>query len=290
MEIQWALIIFTLFTAFGSGLFAIQGLLALLGKGEKIQLPALVTAFAAIVVGGLASFTHLQHWDRAFNGFGRLTSGITQELIGIVVVVLCMVVYFVFLRRGSIPKGIGAVALVLGVALIVVMTTSYMMPARPVWTTPLLYLFYLSQGLVAGGAAAWIIAEAVKEGPAVGLGAKTTAIGGALVVVALVAYAFYIASVQFTDVGNYFDPTQPTKPMTDISSYLTLLVSGSLAPQFWSAVVVGGMVPAAAGIIRWKKEGGGLAFAAVALVAALAGGLAFRFAIYVLGGSVFIFY
>ncbi|MDR1713844.1 MAG: dimethyl sulfoxide reductase anchor subunit, partial [Coriobacteriales bacterium] len=87
MELQWPLIIFTLFICLGAGTFCVAGLLAGLGKGEKLQLSAVVVALAAVVIGGIASFVHLQHWDRAFNGFGHLTSGITQELIAIVVFV-----------------------------------------------------------------------------------------------------------------------------------------------------------------------------------------------------------
>jgi anaerobic dimethyl sulfoxide reductase subunit C (anchor subunit) len=290
MTVQWSLILFTLFVALGAGLFSVQGLLAALGKGAKLQLPVLVVAFIAIVLGGIASFTHLQHWDRAFNGFGHLSSGITQELIGIVVTVVVMAVYFILLRRGEVPKWAGVLALIVGVALIIVMTTSYMMPARPVWATPALYLFYFAQAVVAGGAALWFIASAVKAEDAYALGARITAIGGILVVVSLVVYAGYISTVQFAEVGNYFDPTHPTKAMADPSSYITQLTTGSLALYFWGALLAGGVVPALLGFLKWKKADSALAFACVSLIAALAGGLAFRVALYVLGGSVFIFY
>jgi anaerobic dimethyl sulfoxide reductase subunit C (anchor subunit) len=290
MAVQWSLTLFTLFVALGSGLFAAQGLLAALGKGARLQLPALIAAFASVVLGGVFSFTHLQHWDRAFNGFGHLTSGITQELIGIAVVILAMVVYFVLLRRGEVPRWAGVLALVVGVALVVVMATSYMMPARPVWATPALYLFYLAQAALAGGAALWLVAGAAKAEDSYARGARMTAVGGVLVVVSLAVYAGYISTVQFAEVGNYFDPTHPTKAMADPSAYRAQLTTGSLAPHFWGALIVGGVVPAALGFLKWRKPKGGLALACIALLAALAGGLAFRVALYVLGGSVFIFY
>ncbi|MDR3052830.1 MAG: hypothetical protein LBU48_03080 [Coriobacteriales bacterium] len=290
MEVQWSLIGFTLFVALGAGLFALQGILAVLGKGAKLQLPALITAFIAIVVGGVFSFTHLQHWDRAFNGFGNITSGITQELIGIVVVVVVMLVYLVLLRKGELPKWAGIMAAIAGLALVIVMTTSYLMPARPVWATPALYLFYMAQAFVAGGAALWLAGSAVKADDSQLIAARLTAIGGVLVIVSIVAYAAYISTVQFAEVGNYFDPTHPTKAMTDPSAYITQLISGDLALYFWGALIVGGVIPALLGLLKWSKAEGGLPCAAVALIAALAGGAAFRVALYVLGGSVFIFY
>jgi anaerobic dimethyl sulfoxide reductase subunit C (anchor subunit) len=290
MEIQWSLIVFTLFTCLASGTFALQGLLAALGRGQVVQLSAVITAFAAIVIGGIASFTHLQHWDRAFNGFGHITSGITQELIGIVVMVIAMVIYFAVSRKGSTPTWAGIMALIVGVAMVVVMTTSYMMPARPVWSTPALYVFYLAQALVAGAATLWFIAAVKKDGAAAALGAKATALGGALVVVSLAVYAAVIASVHFPEVGYYFDPTQPTKEMADASNLAGQLLTGSLAGYFWASLVVGGVVAFVLGVLKWKDASGSLAFACVSVVCALAGGIAFRTVLYVLGASVFIFY
>ena len=54
-----------------------------------------------LAAGGIAVFFHLEHWERIFNGFGHLTSGITQELIAIVVLAVVAVVYLVYLRRGD---------------------------------------------------------------------------------------------------------------------------------------------------------------------------------------------
>ncbi|MDR3315722.1 MAG: dimethyl sulfoxide reductase anchor subunit, partial [Coriobacteriales bacterium] len=150
MELQWPLMIFTLFICLGAGTFGVAGLLTALKKAPGIQLPATLVALVAIVIGGIASFLHLQHWDRLFNGFGHLTSGITQELIGIVVLVAAAVVYLVLARRGELPVWAGALALVVSVALVVVMANSYTMEARPVWDTPLLWLYYLANAVLSG--------------------------------------------------------------------------------------------------------------------------------------------
>ena len=101
MELQWPLILFTTLLAWAAGLFAAQCLWALRGKGARAQMPALVASAALLAVGGIAVFFHLEHWERIFNGFGHLTSGITQELIAIVVLAIVMVVYFVYLRRAD---------------------------------------------------------------------------------------------------------------------------------------------------------------------------------------------
>ncbi len=36
---------------------------------------------------------HLQHWERIFNGFGHITSGITLEFIGVIVFMICLAVF-----------------------------------------------------------------------------------------------------------------------------------------------------------------------------------------------------
>jgi anaerobic dimethyl sulfoxide reductase subunit C (anchor subunit) len=290
MAVQWPLVVLTLFICLASGTFGGAGLLAILGKGQKLQIPATIIALIALAIGGIASFLHLQHWDRAFNGFGNPTSGITQELIGIVVFVLVLALYFIVSRRGETPKWAGVLALVVSIALVVVMTGSYLMPARPIWATPLLYVFYLSQMIAAGGAALWLLGAAVNADDSGVLAARITAVGGILIVIALAAYAVYISAVSLSAVGNYFDPTDPTKPMVETTGYGSQLLTGSLAAYFWIALIVGGVIAAVLGLLKWRKGDGGMAFGAVALICTLGGGIAFRAALYVLGVSAFVFY
>ena len=85
MELQWPLIVFTTLVAWSAGLFGTQALMAAFGVGKKAQVPAWIASAVLLAVGGIAVFFHLEHWERIFNGFGHLTSGITQELIAIVV-------------------------------------------------------------------------------------------------------------------------------------------------------------------------------------------------------------
>jgi anaerobic dimethyl sulfoxide reductase subunit C (anchor subunit) len=265
-------------------------MLALLGKGQKLQIPAVAIALVAVVIGGIASFLHLQHWDRAFNGFGNLASGITQELIGIVVFFIILVVYFVVSRQGATPKWAGACALIISVALVIVMTNSYLMPARPAWSTPLLYLFYLSQMVAAGGAVLWLLSSVVGAEDSGVLAARITAIGGGLVVISLAAYAVYASTISLPAVGNYFDPTDPTKPMVATSGYGSEMLMGSLAVYFWVALLAGGVVAAVLGFLKWKQGDNGLAFGTIALICVMVGGVTFRAALYALASSAFVFY
>ena len=87
MELQWPLILFTTLTAWACGVFGCQGVLALKGAGKKSQQLLAVVSCVLLALGGIAVFFHLQHWERIFNGFGHITSGITCGFIAIVVFV-----------------------------------------------------------------------------------------------------------------------------------------------------------------------------------------------------------
>ncbi|MDR0500233.1 MAG: dimethyl sulfoxide reductase anchor subunit [Coriobacteriales bacterium] len=290
MEIQWPLIIFTLCICLSSGTFSCLGLLNMLNKGQKLQVSATIVTMVGLVVGGAASFLHLQHAERLFNGFGHITSGITQELIGIAILFVLAIVYLVLARKGNVPKWLSVVTLVFGLAMVLVMANSYAMPARPVWGTPLLLLFYLAQAVAAGGATIWLLAAFCKCDEAIQLSARVTAIGGILVVVSLAAYAGYIASISLPAVDFYIDPTDPTKQIAATSGFGNELVGGSLASYFWSSLIIGGAIAAVLGLLRWMRTDNPLPFAAIALVCVLAGGFVFRVALYILGVSAFVFY
>lgn len=295
MELQWPLIIFTLFVCLSAGTFGIQGLLAYLGKGEKVQYPALFTATAAIAVGGIASFLHLQHWDRIFNGFGHLTSGITQEMIAIVIFGIGLIVYFIVLRKaedGKLPKWCGVLAMVVSVLLVFVMAHSYAMPARAAWDTPLLIVYYLSNAIFLGALTVMLIAGVRNAADKVL--AKVTLGGGIFQAIMSIIYVIYFAVAQssFVQVGYYFDPTHPTQTLMNPTQDFAVLM-GSNAPLFWiGEVIVGLLIPLAILFVLRKSEGkkNDAAFISVALIAALIGGICFRCLLYILGYSTFMFY
>ena len=296
MELQWPLIIFTTLVAWSAGLFGAQSLAALRGDGGRAQMPALVASVVLLAAGGIAVFFHLEHWERIFNGFGHLTSGITQELIAIVVVVALMVVYLVFLRKGSgVPKWLAVCSLAMSVALVAVMAHSYTMAARPAWDSLLEVLSLVGASCVMGPATYALILAAVRPGdqPAeraadVAASAGLPALVGALVnAVTATAYAAFLqlSGSSFADVGLYFDPTHPTKAMADAAAAVA-----SQAPLLWvGAVAVGALVPLAAAVLG-RKSGNWKLWGAVALAAALIGAVCLRVVFYNLGLSVFMFY
>ena len=218
MELQWPLILFTTLLAWAAGLFAAQCVWALRGKGARAQMPALITSAVLLVVGGIAVFFHLEHWERIFNGFGHMTSGITQELIAIVVLAVVMVVYFVYLRRGGdeakVPTWLSIVGIVVAAILVIVMGHSYMMASLPAWNS-LLQIASLLGAACGFGPATMALICAVRDESS-DLDAKANLIGQAVNVVLVVAYliAMQATAGSYTAVEFWFDPTSPTMDIT----------------------------------------------------------------------------
>ena len=190
MELQWPLILFTTLLAWAAGVFGAQCLYALRGQGTRAQMPALITSAVLLVVGGIAVFFHLEHWERIFNGFGHMTSGITQELIAIVVLAVVMVVYFVYLRRGGdeakVPTWLSIVGIVVAAILVIVMGHSYMMASLPAWNS-LLQIASLLGAACGFGPATMAVLCAVKD-ESLDYTAKVNVIGQIVNVVLVVAY------------------------------------------------------------------------------------------------------
>jgi anaerobic dimethyl sulfoxide reductase subunit C (anchor subunit) len=292
MAIQWSLIVFTLFVCLGAGIFALQGFLAFRGKGIQIQLPCLIGSLVSVVIGGIASFLHLQHWERFFGGFGHLSSGITQELIAIAVFVAAILVYFIMLRRSNtraVPQWCGIMAIVMSVVLILVMSHSYNMPARPTWDTPILWLYYLANALLFGCLVVSFFLYRNNDAEAPPL-IRISVVAGVVQLIATAIYTAYFALVQqsFTDVGFSIDPTNPTKELVDTSTVFAGVFAGEHALLFWTGVILGALLPLLILLLTKKKSNRVLMVSTVAALAcALIGSFCFRVILYVLGFSVF---
>ncbi|WP_337926215.1 dimethyl sulfoxide reductase anchor subunit family protein [Eggerthella lenta] len=301
MELQWPLILFTTLVAWSAGLFGTQALMAVFGVGKKAQVPAWVCSAVLLAAGGIAVFFHLEHWERIFNGFGHLTSGITQELIAIVVLAVVAIVYLVLMRKSddgaSVPKWLAWLSVALSVVLVAVMAHSYTMAARPAWDSVLWILYVLGNACVLGPATFLLLSALAAGGPgdqpaerAAGAGAPAglAALAGAAAnALATLAFAIFLqlSAGSFADVGLYFDPTHPTKAMADAAATV-----GAQAPLLWlGAVAVGAIVPLAAAFMG-RRTGNWRLWAPVAIVAALAGAVCMRVVFYNLGLSVFMFY
>ena len=299
MELQWPLILFTTLVAWSAGLFGTQALMAVFGVGKRAQVPAWVASAVLLAAGGIAVFFHLEHWERIFNGFGHLTSGITQELIAIVVLAVVAIVYLVLMRKSddgaSVPKWLAWVSVALSVVLVAVMAHSYTMAARPAWDSVLWILYVLGNACVLGPATFLLVLAAGGPGDqpadrAADAGApagRTALAGAALNALAALAFAIFLqlSAGSFADVGLYFDPTHPTKAMADAAATVA-----SQAPLLWlGAVAVGAFVPLAAAFMG-RRTGSWKLWAPAAIIAALVGAVCMRVAFYNLGLSVFMFY
>ncbi len=309
MEVQYPLVFFTLLLCVCSGMFALQGYLLIKGAGTKrFHVVMLVVEAVALVLGGFSSFLHLHHWERIFNGFGHLSSGITQELIGIVVIAVWMVVVFVMLRRAGAEAGVGGadasagagagaavgrlipvwagvVALIIGIVMGFVCAHSYYMVSRPAWANPTLYLYYYANEFVLGVVGTWLVAAALKEDEALcAQMAKLAAVAGAIMAVATIVCGFYYTTIRFGNVGIAFHTTDPTAPAANPESTLASLISGGNALLFWGgAVVLGALAALASGLAGMKKPGMSLPAAAIAFACTLVGGVCFRICLYVVG-------
>ena len=299
MELQWPLILFTTLVAWSAGLFGTQALMAVFGVGKRAQVPAWVASAVLLAAGGIAVFFHLEHWERIFNGFGHLTSGITQELIAIVVLAVVAVAYLVLMRKSddgaSVPKWLAWVSVALSVVLVAVMAHSYTMAARPAWDSVLWILYVLGNACVLGPATFLLVLAAGGPGDqpadrAADAGApagRTALAGAALNALAALAFAAFLqlSAGSFADVGLYFDPTHPTKAMADAAATVA-----SQAPLLWlGAVAVGAIVPLAAAFLG-RRTGNWKLWAPAAIIAALVGAVCMRVVFYNLGLSVFMFY
>ena len=230
MELQWPLIVFTTLVAWSAGLFGTQALMAAFGTGKRAQVPAWIASAVLLAVGGIAVFFHLEHWERIFNGFGHLTSGITQELIAIVVLAVVAVAYLVMLRNSddgaSVPKWLAWLSVALSVVLVAVMAHSYTMAARPAWDSVLWILYVLGNACVLGPATFTLILGAAGSGERSGAVGLAALAGSALNAAASIAFSAFLqfSAGSFADVGYYFDPTHPTRAMADAAATAMALV------------------------------------------------------------------
>ena len=295
MELQWPLILFTLFICWGAGTFGALGVMGALKRGDEVRMPALAVSFAAIAIGGIAVTFHLEHWERIFNGFGHLSSGITQELIAVVIIMAVMAVYFAFARKGKVPAWLGWTALAASALLVFAMAHSYLMDSRPVWDSVLLYLYYFANAALLGTLTMAVLCGAKgASADAVEPAVMSTIVASVAQTISLLAYAVMIPQMagKFSDVGYYFDPTAPLKGLQDPVASLSGFLTGDQALLFWGgALVLGALVPLALTVLSRKKQESMLTtLMAGSVLAVILGGLAFRAVLYSLGFATFMFY
>lgn len=261
MEIQWALVLFTVVSGAGAWLFASSMLASLLKKGEAPTRLETILAFALLVVGGCMSVMHLSHVDRIMEALNRPTSGIFVEAAMIGVTCAVLAVYFILTVRGASEgsrKVVGAVGMVLAALFTFACGSSYMMEARPAWTTITLPLAYFGTA-AAAGCGLNLLCKAVQgaDDDAVSFAGILAAAGGALGAILAAAYCAIA------------------------SAYLAASEDGAVT---WvAAVFVGAVVEIACGLLASKKPSGAAAMGAVCLVAGVVAAIALRVAMWLLG-------
>ena len=249
MTIQWSLVLFTVLSGCGAGLFACTALDEFRGgAASKVRLPACAVAVALLVVGGIASATHLSHVDRMMAVLAHPTAGIFLEALLLGLLAVCIAVYALLVKReasSGARKALAATGIVLAVAFAFACGVSYMMTSRPVWNTVALPLAYLGTALATGAALYLVLCAALKvdEGDVKKAGVYAAA-GGALSLVLTVAFG---------------------------------LVSGT---------AFGDQAPAVCGVLVARKSGGALSLGVVALAGALVGSVAVRAVMWLVGTAV----
>lgn len=304
MVTQYPLVFFTLLMCLCAGMIGVQGWLLYTQRGtKKFHQVMTIVELVAIVAGGFASFLHLHHWERLFNGFMHLSSGITQELIGVVVIVLTIAITFVYLRKHDgapddtgalVPKWNGILCLVVGVIMGFVCAHSYDMASRPAWSNATLYLFYYSSEFVLGAVGTWLVAAATKQDEQLGAAlAKLTCIAGVVSAVVMVIAGVYYTTIQFYSPDSVvFHTTEPTQPAADPEGILASVISGSNALLFWGgAVFLGSIVAAVCGFLKMRTPGKQLLpYATCAFCCTLVGAVCFRVVLYVVGVGFYVYF
>lgn len=289
MEAQWPLIIFTLFVCLTCGIFGAMSILALKGQGRQLQFTSLISATVSLAIGGFGAFLHLEHWERIFNGFGHITSGITQELIGCVALAVIIVAWFVVLRGGKeIPKALAWITLAVAVLMLVATGHSYLMPARPAWGIALV-VFYVANACLLGAVAMWLISIMKKDEASEGSSIQFALVGSVVQLAAMAVYTIACSMTKFADFGFYADPTSMTTAPTHVDSLLAIMVSGDGALMFWCSIACA-IVALVCAIAAKKKVGASKPYMIIAVIVAIASSILFRVLFYQLGFAMVLLY
>lgn len=262
MEVQWSLVLFTVLSGMGAWLFAWVGIDEFKGLTKRIAFPASMVAFGLIVIGGICSMTHLSHPERAIAALGHPAPGIFLEALLLGILAIAIIVYVILMKRAASASARKVIA-VIGIVIAIVFTfacgSSYMMSSRPAWDTIALPLGYVGTAAVSGTALYLLLCVALKEDTDVikfaGVG---TAASGALALILVIAYGL-----------------------------VSGIATGSQALLFWLAVVIcGAVIPLVCGYLAKRKPDNAMAYAICALVGGIAGSVAFRALMWLVGVAI----
>ena len=268
MEAQWSLVLFTVISGVGAWLFASSMIQALARRGAMPSKVEAVVAIVLLIIGGIASATHLKHVERIFEALNHPTSGIFVEAALIGILVVLMAIYLVMLVRktgDASLKTIGIVTTIVAVIFPFMCGYSYMMEARQAWMTIALPLAYWATPAAAGaGLSAVLKAKAGAEAKEISVAGVLTAVLGVLGIVCSAAFFAYA------------------------SGWMDAALAGTVT---WIvATFVTGVLTAAAGLAIWKKPEQALAGGVAALVLGAVCATAMRVGMWMIGTPVLDFF
>lgn len=170
MEIQWPLVLFSLFAGTGGTLFAFAGISEFAGGERKARETAAVVSLALMVVGGCFSVLHLASPLHALSAVTNLLSfsGVSIELMLLGATFVAVAAYLALSKRGA-ADGQGAKVLVivgsiLGLMLAFFCGHGYVIEGQPTWNTNLLPCAYLGTCLACGAFAFAMLCNACGTG------------------------------------------------------------------------------------------------------------------------------
>jgi len=252
MSIQWSLVLFTALTGLAGWMYACIATDEFLCKTKQTAFKAALVALVVAIVGGVASVTHLAHPENMLNVLGHPTAGIFVEALLTGLMCLCGIVYLVLVKReagAGARKAFAVLAAAIGIILSFAAGYSYMMASIPAWNTILLPFAYMGSAIPAGVAAYLMVAALQKEEAD-----------------ALKPYGMFLL------VGGLI-------AALTILVYMCLAGLGQIGLGI-VAVILGGLAPAACGLMITRKPEKASTYAVVALICAFAGVLCVRCAMW----------
>lgn len=200
MEIQWPLVLFSLFAGTGGTLFAFSGLSELLGGARKPREVAAAVSLALMVIGGCFSVLHLASPLHALSAVTNLLSfsGISIELMLLGATFVVVAVYLVLVRRGSADAGavkaIAVIGLILGLMLAFFCGHGYVIEGQPTWNTNLLPCAYLGTCLACGAFAFGLVWVFSGEGELPGWMRTSVFAAAALSALSALGYTVFLGA------------------------------------------------------------------------------------------------
>lgn len=278
MEVQWPLVFFTLLTGLGVSAFSCVAVTEWLGIGESIRMHGAVTALAAMTMGGGFSLLHLSHPFRTYHISRHFDTGVGKEMLLIGITGSLVLLYIILLGTGFSAQArrvVVSIGLISGVALAFEMGAIYVLPGRPAWNTWFWPFVYAASAAVTGLFTIYLWA-AVLEGRV----GKTVLMGinKATLVALIVEVGTILAYLIFLREAPYEDPKRG----------VVRLFAGDMALLFWAGVVFAGLafpIGMTAYIQAMQGTHLFLAAAVMGLVSVLAGGIAVRALMYILGSE-----